>query len=291
MKNRVITVFLVLILIVGVGILGYPLASNILHDRKQDKILTDYNEEVQNLKQDDQELLLEEARKYNESLIGTVVLTDPFDPDGMEKHSGEYLKQLNINDNGIMAYVEIPRIKVYEPIYHGTTEAVLAKGIGHMEKTSLPVGGSGTHAVISGHTGLPEAEIFTNLNTMEEGDVFYIHVLGEHLAYKVDQIKVVEPSDTSNLMIERDQDYVTLVTCTPYGINTHRLLVRGTRVPYTPEVEEAAALQASEGAGFDNWKEIYGKAMLKGGLAGAGILVFLVSLRKAVRRIRRGTQT
>lgn len=291
MKNRMITVFLVLILIVGMGILGYPLASNLLHDRKQDKILTDYKEEVQSLKQDDQELLLEEAQKYNESLNGTVVLTDPFDPEVVGKHSEEYLKQLNINDNGIMAYVEIPRIKVYEPIYHGTNEEVLARGIGHMENTSLPIGGQGTHAVISGHTGLPEAEIFTNLNTMEEGDIFYIHVLGEHLAYQVDQIKIVEPSDTSDLMIEREGDYVTLVTCTPYGINTHRLLVRGTRIPYTPEVEEAAALQASEGAGFGNWKDIYGKALLKGGLSGAGILVFMITLRAAIRRIRRGIRT
>lgn len=287
MKNRIITAFLVLVLIAGVGILAYPLVSNVLHDRKQDKILTDYKEEVQNLDQDEQEALLKAAREYNEGLIGTVVLTDPFDPDAIKKMDGEYLELLNTGENGIMAYVEIPKIKVYEPIYHGTTEEVLARGIGHMDKTSLPVGGMGTHAVISGHTGLPEAEIFTNLNTLEEGDIFYIHVLKEHLAYQVDQVKVVEPSDTSDLLIDAEEDYVTLITCTPYGINSHRLLVRGTRVPYTPKVEAAAAEQASQGAGWKNWKKIYGKALLEGGLAGSGILLVLIVVRKTSRRIRR----
>ena len=230
-RNRVLTVILVLVLITGLGVLVYPFVSNMLHDRKQDEIITEYDEKMENLDQEERDAMLAEAREYNESLLGNVVLTDPFDPAAMEKQNEEYDSLLNIDGNGVMAYLEIPRIDLYEAVCHGTSDEVLARGIGHLMNTSLPVGGEGTHAVLSGHTGLPEAELFTNLEQVEKGDIFYIHVLGETLAYEVDQIKVVEPSDTSDLLIEQGKDYVTLVTCTPYGINSHRLLVRGCRVP------------------------------------------------------------
>lgn len=284
-KNRVITVILVLVLITGLGVLVYPFVSNMLHDRKQDEIITEYDEKLENLDQEERNAMLAEVREYNESLLGNVVLTDPFDPAAMEKQNEEYDSILNVDGNGVMAYLEIPRIDLYEAVYHGTSDEVLARGIGHLMNTSLPVGGEGTHAVLSGHTGLPEAELFTNLEQVEEGDIFYIHVLGETLAYEADQIKVVEPSDTSDLLIEQGKDYVTLVTCTPYGINSHRLLVRGHRVPYTEELRDAGDAQAAEGVDGESWKEVYGRALLEGVLIALAILgIFLVVMRKRLRR-------
>lgn len=284
-KNRVITVILVLVLIAGLGVLVYPFVSNMLHDRKQDEIITEYDEKLADLDQEERDAMLAEVREYNESLLGNVVLTDPFDPAAMEKQNEEYDSILNVDGNGVMAYLEIPRIDLYEAVYHGTSDEVLARGIGHLMNTSLPVGGEGTHAVLSGHTGLPEAELFTNLEQVEEGDIFYIHVLGETLAYEVDQIKVVEPSDTSDLLIEQGKDYVTLVTCTPYGINSHRLLVRGHRVPYTEELRDAGDAQAAEGVDGESWKEVYGRALLEGILIALAILgIFLVVMRKRLRR-------
>ena len=284
-KNRVITVILVLVLITGLGVLVYPFVSNMLHDRKQDEIITEYDEKLENLDQEERNAMLAEVREYNESLLGNVVLTDPFDPAAMEKQNEEYDSILNVDGNGVMAYLEIPRIDLYEAVYHGTSDEVLARGVGHLMNTSLPVGGEGTHAVLSGHTGLPEAELFTNLEQVEEGDIFYIHVLGETLAYEVDQIKVVEPSDTSDLLIEQGKDYVTLVTCTPYGINSHRLLVRGHRVPYTEELRDAGDAQAAEGVDGESWKEVYGRALLEGVLIALAILgIFLVVMRKRLRR-------
>lgn len=274
MRNKITNIILILCVLAGVGILAYPFVSNMLHDRKQDEIITEYDEQMENLAEEEKEEMLAAARQYNEDLIGNVVLSDPFDPEALERINEDYDELLNYDDDGIMGYVEIPRIDVYEAIYHGTSDEVLAKGIGHLANTSLPVGGDGTHSVLSGHTGLPEAELFSNLEEMVEGDVFYIHVLGETLAYEVDQIKVVEPSDTSDLQIEADHDYVTLVTCTPYGINSHRLLVRGTRIPYDASAKVAGEAQAQEGMSSETWKEVYGKALLTGCLI--AVLVLLV---------------
>ena len=281
---------LVLCVLAGVGILVYPFVSNMLHDRKQDEIITEYDEQMENLAEDEKTQMLESARQYNEDLIGNVVLSDPFDPAALEKISEDYDDLLNYNGDGIMGYVEIPRLDVYEAVYHGTSDAVLAKGIGHLANTSLPVGGDGTHSVLSGHTGLPEAELFSNLEQMEEGDVFYIHVLGETLAYQTDQIKVVEPSDTGDLHIDIEHDYVTLVTCTPYGINSHRLLVRGTRIPYDASARAAGEAQEQEGMSSETWKEVYGKALLIGCFAAAAVLllIWLIVRKTGKREKRRG---
>ena len=165
----------------------------------------------------------------------------------------------------------------HKHIDHGTSEEVLAKGVGHLEGTSLPIGGESTHTVLSGHTGLPEAEIFTKLESVKEGDIFLIHVLNETLAYKVDQIKVVEPSETDDLKIVPGYDYATLVTCTPYGINSHRLLVRGIRTEYTQDVSDEAAGQAEEGPDGGGWKAMYEKAIIEGILF-AVILVVLINV-------------
>lgn len=288
MRNKITNIILILCVLAGVGILAYPFVSNMLHDRKQDEIITEYDEQMENLAEEEKEEMLAVARQYNEDLIGNVVLSDPFDPEALERINEDYDELLNYDDDGIMGYVQIPRIDVYEAIYHGTSDEVLAKGIGHLANTSLPVGGDGTHSVLSGHTGLPEAELFSNLEEMVEGDVFYIHVLGETLAYEVDQIKVVEPSDTSDLQIEADHDYVTLVTCTPYGINSHRLLVRGTRIPYDASAKAAGEAQAQEGMSSETWKEVYGKALLTGCLIAVLVLLIIwLTVRKTKKNRKR----
>lgn len=237
----------------------------------------EHNEEMEKLSDAEIEDAKEKAKQYNDSLSNTVVISDPFDPDAADDMSADYISALNLEKNGIMAYIEIPRIDVYEPVYHGTSEEVLAKGVGHLEGTSLPIGGESTHTVLSGHTGLPEAEIFTKLESVKEGDIFLIHVLNETLAYKVDQIKVVEPSETDDLKIVPGYDYATLVTCTPYGINSHRLLVRGIRTEYTQDVSDEAAGQAEEGPDGGGWKAMYEKAIIEGILF-AVILVVLINV-------------
>ena len=286
MKNKITTVVLVLILIAGIGVMSYPMISNILRDRKQDEILTEYNEEME--KKPDEEI--EEARKsaeeYNDSLADTIIISDPFDPDAAKPVDKNYMQTLNLEKNGIMVYVEIPRLDIYEPVYHGTSDAVLAKGIGHLEGTSLPIGGIGTHSVMSGHTGLPDAEIFTKLESVKEGDLFLIHVLKETLAYRVDQIKIVEPANTNDLKMDPQHDYVTLVTCTPYGINSHRLLVRGVRTEYTEELQAEANQQKEEGADVESWKRIYGKAMIQGLLIALFLVVLLVVISYLIRKAR-----
>jgi len=182
----------------------------------------------------------ERARAYNESLV-TSVLYDPF-ASGQEDMDAEYLSLLDIAENGVMCHIEIPKIKVGLPVFHGVSLSTLEKGVGHLEGSSLPVGGTGTHAVMTAHTGLNSAKLFTDLVEMKIGDEFYIYTLDQILAYRVDNILVVEPEDVGALSMVEGKDYVTLVTCTPYGINSHRLLVRGIRVDYTPEeIKQAIA--------------------------------------------------
>lgn len=194
--------------------------------------ISSYKKAVQNLSKDDIVRLKAEAQKYNESLSG-VHLTDPF---GDEKSEDSKVPLFSVDH--VIGYIDIPKINVYIPIYHGTTEEVLEKGVGHLENTSLPIGGESTHAILTGHRGLPSATLFTDLDQLKEGDMFYLHILKEDLAYQVNQIKVVEPYDTEELMLVQGKDYVTLVTCTPYGINTQRLLIRGERTAFVAEVEQ-----------------------------------------------------
>lgn len=285
MKNKIINIILVLMLFLGIGILTYPFISNFLHEKKQDTIVTNYDKTVENMGQEKKDKLLEEAKKYNENLSGSAVLTDPFDPAALKKENEEYHQILNENADGVMGYLEIPRIKCYEAIYHGTDDTILQKGIGHLANTSFPIGGEGTHAVLSGHTGLPDAELFTNLAQMKKDDIFYIHVLGNVLAYQVDQIKVVLPSETDDLKIVAGKDYVTLVTCTPYGINSHRLLVRGVRVANDQNVKQQAEKQKKDGMEEEEWKKIYQKAFVQGSLVAVlvlGILFLFTRKRKKV---------
>ncbi len=225
MKKHLPTIILVLVFLTGLSLLLYPTVSDYWNSFHQTRAIASYVEDVSDMDDDQYEKMLEEARDYNAKLAEK---TDRFVLS--EDEQEEYNRLLNVTGSGIMGYVEIPSIDCSLPIYHGTDEGVLQIAIGHIAGSSLPVGGKGTHCVISGHRGLPSAKLFTNLDELKEGDTFMLHVLDETLTYEVDRILIVEPNDVSNLEIDPDQDYCTLVTCTPYGINTHRLLVRGHRI-------------------------------------------------------------
>ena len=219
-----------LFFLAGLGLVLYPVISDAWNRYRSSKLISGYTQSVRNLTGEQYDQILEAARKYNSQHTVNVV-ADAFDgSDSGEDQTYELL--LNPNGDGIMGSIEIPKIHVDLAIYHGTGDEALSSGAGHLRGTSLPVGGENTHAVISGHRGLPSAKLFTDLDQLENGDVFYIHVLNENLEYQVDQIKTVLPTDLDDLEIIPGGDYVTLVTCTPYGVNTHRLLIRGTRIPY-----------------------------------------------------------
>ena len=261
----------------------YPILSNVIHEKNKNDVISNYEDVIDNTDEEKLQEEREKAQKFNELLTGNVIITDPFDPEAQKKleENTDYFNTLNLDKTGIMGYISIPKIDVKLPIYHGTSESVLKLGVGHLENTSLPVGGEGTHSVLSGHTGLPNAKLFTDLDKVEKDNIFYLEVLGEKMAYEVDQIKIVEPQDTSDLRIDPTKDYVTLVTCTPYGINSHRLLVRGTRIPYTEEVEEEIKKEEKEKVG-STWRDEYFKALAVGlgGLAILGIIFIIVVLIK-----------
>lgn len=219
----------------------YPVISNMMNSGKVQVVITDYSAAIADNSNNKNQELIDEARKYNSDL-SSVNIVDAFS-NPREDESDEYRNILNINENGMMGYLSIPKIDIKVPIYHGTSNEVLQKGVGHFEGSSFPVGGESTHAVLSAHSGLPSARLFTDLNQLRVEDMFYIYILDQVFAYKVDQVLVVEPSDVEALELQEGEDYVTLVTCTPYAVNTHRLLVRGTRVEYSPEVLESTPVQ------------------------------------------------
>lgn len=220
-----------IVLLVAFAVLLYPTYSSYLNEKNSSKVVSNYDEESVKLSKADKEKMLEDAREYNQEMLGNIELIDPFSQTNTEIDE-RYESLLNVDGSGMMGYVRIPKINVELPIYHGTSESVLQAGVGHFWGTSLPVGGESTHTVLTGHRGLPTKTLFTNMDKMEVGDVFYIKVLDETLAYEVDQILTVLPEDTEALSIVPGEDYATLVTCTPFAINTHRLLVRGHRIPY-----------------------------------------------------------
>lgn len=230
--SNFITVLLVLILLVGLSLLLYPSVSDYWNSFHQSKAITEYAERVANLDEDQYAEIWDAAADYNASLQD---LTNSYHLSDAQEET--YKQLLNVSGDGVMGYIEIPSIQCSLPIYHGTAESVLQSAVGHLEWTSLPVGGESTHCVLSGHRGLPSAKLFTNLDKLEVGDVFLLRVLDEVLTYEVDQILIVEPQETAELQIVEGQDYCTLVTCTPYGINTHRLLVRGHRIDNIPEAK------------------------------------------------------
>ena len=244
MKKHLSSILLVVIILAGLSLLLYPSFSNYWNERHQSVAIQSYGEQVAQMDNSAAQQLLQQARAYNRTLLdreNRFVLSDA--------EAAQYEGLLDVTSTGIMGYVEIPSLDCMLPIYHGTDEAVLQIAVGHIAGSSLPVGGEGTHCVISGHRGLPSAKLFTNLDQLAEGDVFRLHVLDEILSYEVDQILTVEPHDVAALEIDPEQDLCTLVTCTPYGINSHRLLVRGHRVE---TVEEQAPVRVSSDAAYLN---------------------------------------
>ena len=220
-----------IVLLVAFSVLLYPTFSSYLNEKNGSKVVSYYDEESIKLSKAEKEQMLEDARAYNQEMLGNIDLIDPFSQEDVEIDA-RYEELLNVDGSGMMGYIRIPKINIELPIYHGTSEAVLQAGVGHFWGTSLPVGGESTHTVLTGHRGLPTKTLFTNMDKLEVGDIFYIKVLDETLAYQIDQILTVLPQETDSLSIEPGKDYATLVTCTPFAINTHRLLVRGERIPY-----------------------------------------------------------
>ena len=224
-KGNFLNILLVLVFLVGLSLLLYPSVSDYWNSFHQTRAIATYSEEVANLENEQYDEIWEAAQQYNRSLTergNAYVLS--------EEQKEAYEELLDVSGLGVMGYIEIPEIDVSLPVYHGTEESVLQIAVGHLDWSSLPVGGESTHCVLSGHRGLPSAKLFTNLDKLTEGDIFLLRVLDEVLTYEVDQILIVEPQETGALRIEEGKDYCTLVTCTPYGINTHRLLVRGHRI-------------------------------------------------------------
>lgn len=240
MKKHASTILLILILLIGLSLLLYPTFSDWWNSLHQTRVIANYYQEVSQMDDDKYEQIWNAAWEYNRSLLereNSYILP--------EEMKAPYDSLLNIGGNGIMGYIEIPELKITLPIYHGTDEAVLQVAVGHLDWTSLPVGGESSHCVLSGHRGLPSARLFTDLDQVVEGDIFLLRVLDEVLTYEVDQIRIVEPHEVEDLMIEAGKDYCTLVTCTPYGINSHRLLLRGSRIE---NIEQARTVRITADA-------------------------------------------
>ena len=277
MKRKLSVIVLVLMMMLGFAILLYPKVSNRLAERNQMKTIQDLHKAVE--KFDDKELESErnKALEYNYSLQN-VQIGDPFG-DETDMSAPEIYNEILDFGNGVMGELIIPCIDVKLPIYHGTDDKVLELGAGHMYQSSFPIGGEGFHAVLSGHTGLPSVELLTDLEKLKMGDRFYIKILNDTLAYQVDSILVTEPYDTSALEPVEGKDYVTLVTCTPYGINTHRLLVRGVRVPYVPDEEADGSYTISNiiEPGAISWWVVAG---VIGGIALLILILIIAAFKK-----------
>lgn len=235
MKKNVTKIMIGIMFLAGLSLLLYPLISNEWNTYRQERLISNYDTALSEKEEEgeiDFEEEWEQAKAYNEALLPSI-LPDSFAvAEASEEEDESYMSCLNLNGDGMMGYVEVPKINIRIPVFHTTEEDVLQTAAGHLEGSSLPVGGESTHAVISAHRGLPSATLFTDLDKLEEGDHFLLYILDDVLCYEVDQVSVVEPEDTEELAVEEGEDLVTLLTCTPYGVNSQRLLVRGHRVPY-----------------------------------------------------------
>lgn len=279
MKRKLILILSVLLFMGAVAITAYPMIANYINDKHQSAIRIEYAQEVEALEDSEIRDARQAAITYNESLKPI-----RYDREAVQAAAESYDDLLNLHGSGLMGYVEIPKIEVNLPIYHGTSEEVLQKGIGHLVGSSLPIGGEGFHSVLTGHSGLAGKRLFSDLEQLVPGDAFFLHVLGETLAYEVTEINRVLPHETELLTALAGEDLCTLVTCTPYGVNSHRLLVRGSRVPYEKAAEETAKEVQKEPA-HSIWKENYlhGLAIGGGSALGAALLgvgFFLLKKRR-----------
>lgn len=280
--------FLLVLVVLGIsmGLILYPFISNYLFENRADGIIDTVEKTADDADENQYKEEIEAAQKYNAELAtGHVVLKDPFVEEKLDEDEKEYNSLLNMADGGVMGFIKIPCIDVSLPIYHGTSADILELGAGHLQGTSLPIGGESTHSVITGHTGLSSAKLFTDLTELEEGDMFFLHVMGEKLAYKVDQISVILPEEMDKLTIESGKDYCTLVTCTPYGVNTHRLLVRGERTEYTEDQEEEAGTEVKKTQ--SKWMEEYTKSIIISSSVLAVMLIVLLIWRRFAGHRRR----
>ena len=285
MKKKLPIIAIILIFVIGLGIMSYPLVSSMINNSNFREGMNDYTQAVKEIKKEDYSKFFADANKYNKSLTTTSIITDPFDEKAYKAIGARYNNVLDVDGKGLIGYVVVPRIDVNLPIYHGSSKKVLENGAGHLRNTSMPIGGKSTHAVISAHTGFPDQTFFDNLTDLVKGDVFYIKVLDKTLAYKVDQIKVVLPEDTNDLRIIPGEDHVTLLTCTPYGINTHRLLVRGVRTKYVPE--EVAKNKVVKQAPFEKCFYFLGYKIsywTAGAIIGGFVLLVVIIVLIAVRK-------
>ena len=279
MKKRATTVIVILMILTGLSLLLYPTASDYLKSLAYRRAISQYTAAAQQLDDESYDELLSAARDYNERLAarGGLILVLS------QEEQVEYNSLLNVDDSGVIGYVLVPKVDISLPIYHGTDEGVLQSGVGHLEGSSLPVGGPGTHAILSAHTGLPSAKLFTNIDQLVVGDTFTIGVLKETLTYEVDQIQVVLPDDIDILRIEPGKDYCTLTTCTPYGVNSHRLLVRGHRIPTPPDAPTVADMAQEVADPTGPWVWLTALAVL----ALAVVLAALYRWRRAQKRAKR----
>ena len=277
MRQKIIPILIVLF---GFALLLYPFISNYMFEKSAGSTIESYKKQSKTYDQKQKEKALKEAKEYNQDLTRSAVqLTDPFKAKKSDGETMVYNNILNLDQSGVMGYLEIPCISVNLPIYHGTDAEILERGVGHLAASSLPIGGKSTHSVLTGHTGLSSAKLFTDLTEMKKEDLFFIHVLDRTLAYKVDQISVVRPEDTRKLQIVKGKDYVTLVTCTPYGVNDHRLLVRGVRTKYVKKQRSSIRPRNQD----SQWMRTYKKAIA----IGLMIVTALILLGKVFQKLHR----
>ena len=280
MKRIAIIALAVLVLIGAAGVTVYPLVSNYVNDKYQSVVRLEYAQEIEHLDAAAMEDAWEAAKAYNDGLSPL-----RYQKEAVQAASADYDRLLNLNGSGIMGYVDIPKLNIDLPIYHGTGEDALEKGIGHLVGSSLPIGGEGCHAVLTGHSGVAGKRLFSDLDQLQNGDVFFLHILNETMAYQVAEIYKVLPYETALLAPVRDKDLCTLVTCYPYSVNTHRLLVRGERIPYEEATEIAEAETAEPTP--STWKQQYVRGLAIGGVGALGILLLFLLyavLRKKRRR-------
>ncbi len=284
MKRIIINLLIGLIFLVGLSVLLYPTISDYVNALHSSRAIASYDNVVTELAEEDYTKELKAAVEYNEYLTRFSNLSAAANAEN-DREDDQYHSLLNVAGNGIIGSIRIPSVKINLPIYHGTEESVLQTAVGHYLGSSLPIGGESTHAILTGHRGLPSAKLFTDLDRLEVGDIFYIKVLGEILEYQIDQIEIVLPEEVEGLSIVPREDYVTLVTCTPYGINSHRMLIRGTRIPYDGKYEEEVKMKPApansdvpeeedqQGNGFTTKQWIWFGIAAFGAAIGAGLLL------------------
>ena len=275
LNNKKAVILAAILLLVSLGITIYPLIANALAEKYRSEIQTKYFEKIEAMDDESLEKVRSDAEKYN-ALLNSGVMQNSFSEEALDLANVGYEAILNLNGDGIMGYIEIPRTDTYLPISHGTDAETLEKSVGHVIGSSLPVGGKGTHAVLSGHSGMADQKMFSDLEELHLGDIFYLHILNETLAYKISGIETVLPEDTSLLGIEPDKDKVTLVTCTPFGVNTHRLLVQAERTDYEKAVVEVEEMEESVDT-QSAWTRQYWRGILIG-LAGLCVLLTIYGM-------------